>query len=135
MEEPGFWNDSNDAQEKMKELKSLESVVEGFKKLETRFEDIETLIEMGYEEEDESLIEEINEEMNTFVSDFVSLRLSTLLSGEYDSDNAILTLHAEPAVQKAVIGQVCFAVCIRDGRIKKVLKLKCLILLTGMKPE
>lgn len=44
MEEPGFWNDSNDAQEKMKELKSLESVVEGFKKLETRFEDIETLV-------------------------------------------------------------------------------------------
>lgn len=135
MEEPGFWNDSNDAQEKMKELKSLESVVEGFKKLETRFEDIETLIEMGYEEEDESLIEEINEEMNTFVSDFVSLRLSTLLSGEYDSDNAILTLHAEPAVQKAVTGRVCFVVCIRDGLIKKALKLKCLILLTGMKPE
>ncbi len=94
MEEPDFWNDSNDAQEKMKELKSLESVVEGYKKLETRFEDIETLIEMGYEEDDESLIEEINEEMSLFVSDFVSLRLSTLLSGEYDSDNAILTLHA-----------------------------------------
>ena len=135
MEEPGFWNDSNDAQEKMKELKSLESVVEGFKKLETRFEDIETLIEMGYEEEDESLIEEINEEMNTFVSDFVSLRLSTSYRVSMIQIMRYLRFMPEPAVQKAVTGRVCFAVCIRDGLIKKALKLKCLILLTGMKPE
>ncbi|MBE5928716.1 MAG: peptide chain release factor 2 [Lachnospiraceae bacterium] len=94
MEEPNFWNDAENAQERMKELKSLQSVVDGYNNLKQSFSDIETLIEMGYEEEDESLIEEINEEMSSFVSRFVELRLSTLLSGEYDKDNAILTLHA-----------------------------------------
>ena len=78
----------------MKELKSLQSVVEGFEKLEGRFDDIKTLIEMGYEEEDASLIPEIEEEFNEFTKEFNELRLSTLLSGEYDKDNAILSLHA-----------------------------------------
>lgn len=94
MEEPGFWDDTAKAQESMKELKSLESVVDGFAGLKNRFDDIQTLIEMGYEDEDESLIPEIEEELTTFIKDFDTLRISTLLSGEYDSDNAILTLHA-----------------------------------------
>lgn len=94
MEEPNFWNNAEEAQAKMKELKSLQSVVDGFKNLEQSYEDIETLIEMGYEEEDDSLVEEVTAEMKEFVANFTSLRLSTLLSGEYDKDNAILTLHA-----------------------------------------
>lgn len=94
MEEPGFWDDAGKSQQLMKELKSLQSVVEGFEKLEGRFDDIKTLIEMGYEEEDASLIPEIEEEFNEFTKEFNELRLSTLLSGEYDKDNAILSLHA-----------------------------------------
>ncbi len=94
MEEPGFWDDASKAQESMKELKSLQSVVEGYDKLKQRYEDIKTLIEMGYEDEDESLIPEIEEELNTFIHDYEELRITTLLSGEYDSDNAILSLHA-----------------------------------------
>lgn len=94
MEEPGFWDDTGKAQERMKELKSLESVVDGYDSLKNRFDDIQTLIEMGYEDEDESLIPEIEEELATFIKDFDTLRISTLLSGEYDADNAILTLHA-----------------------------------------
>lgn len=94
MEEPGFWDDAAKSQELMKELKSLQSVVEGFGKLTGRFDDVKTLIEMGYEEEDASLIPEIEEELDLFVKEFTELRLTTLLSGEYDKDNAILTLHA-----------------------------------------
>lgn len=94
MEEPGFWDDAAKAQESMKELKALESVVDGYEGLKNRFDDIQTLIEMGYEDEDESLIPEIEEELDTFIHDYDELRISTLLSGEYDADNAILTLHA-----------------------------------------
>ena len=66
MEEPGFWDDAAKSQELMKELKSLQSVVEGFGKLTGRFDDVKTLIEMGYEEEDASLIPEIEEELDLF---------------------------------------------------------------------
>ena len=94
MEEPGFWDNASKAQENMKELKALESVVDGYDSLKNRFDDIQTLIEMGYEDEDDSLIPEIEEELDTFIHDYDELRISTLLSGEYDADNAILTLHA-----------------------------------------
>ena len=94
MEEPGFWDDTAKSQECMKELKSLKSVVEGYDRIEGRFEDVKTLIEMGYEEEDASLIPEIEEEFKKFVDEFTNLRLTTLLSGEYDNNNAILKLNA-----------------------------------------
>lgn len=94
MEEPGFWDNASKAQENMKELKALESVVDGYDSLKNRFDDIQTLIEMGYEDEDDSLIPEIEEELDIFIHDYDELRISTLLSGEYDADNAILTLHA-----------------------------------------
>lgn len=94
MEAPGFWDDPEKSQMSMKELKGLKDCVEGFNQLKGEYEDIETLLEMGYEEEDPSLIPEIEEAMNSFIKDFEELRISTLLSGEYDKDNAILTLHA-----------------------------------------
>lgn len=94
MEEPNFWEDAEKSQEAMKELKSLKNIIDGFHKLESAYEDIETLLEMGYEEEDASLITEIETELNTFIEKYETLRISTLLSEEYDKDNAILTLHA-----------------------------------------
>lgn len=94
MEEPGFWDDTQKSQEHMKELKNLKDTVQKFKELKTAYEDVETLLEIGYEEKDESLIEEVEEALNTFVNEFENLRIATLLSGEYDRDNAILTLHA-----------------------------------------
>lgn len=94
MEEPNFWEDADKSQEAMKELKSLKNIIDGFHKLESAYEDIETLLEMGYEEEDASLIAEIETELNTFIEQYETLRISTLLSEEYDKDNAILTLHA-----------------------------------------
>jgi peptide chain release factor 2 len=94
MEEPGFWDSADRAQVVMKELKNLKDTIDEFSHLKGRFEDVQTLIQMGYEENDESLIQEIEEAMELFIKDFEELKLRTLLSGEYDKYNAILTLHA-----------------------------------------
>jgi peptide chain release factor 2 len=75
-------------------LKGLKDEVETYEGLKTSYEDIETLLEMGYEEEDESIIPEVQAEMDGFVERFEALRIKTLLSGEYDRDNAILKLNA-----------------------------------------
>ncbi len=94
MEEPGFWDNPGNSQKAMTELKHLKDAVEKYAKLESDYEDVMTLIEMGYEENDESLIPEIEEMLNTFIEEYDALRISTLLDGEYDGNNAILTLHA-----------------------------------------
>ena len=94
MEVPGFWDDVETSQHVMKQVNALEAEIDGFQALSRQYEDIETLIEMGYEEEDESLIADIEEELRTFEEQFEKLRISTLLTGEYDESNAILSLHA-----------------------------------------
>jgi len=94
MEAPGFWDDPDRSNLKMKELKNLKDVVEECHKLSTQYDDILTLIEMGYEEDDESMIPEIRAELDEFISEYEELRISTLLSGEYDKNNAILKLNA-----------------------------------------
>nr|WP_206762722.1 peptide chain release factor 2 [Mobilitalea sibirica] len=94
MEEPGFWDDTNKAQGYMKEIKNLKDAIEEFEHLKVRYEDVQTLIQIGYEENDESLIDEIDEAMNLFIKDLEEMKLKTLLSDEYDKYNAILTLHA-----------------------------------------
>lgn len=94
MEAPGFWNDPDSSNEKMKELKNLKDTVMTYHTLQTQYEDIETLLEMGYEEEDESLIPEIRKELESFISVLEDMRITTLLSGEFDKNNAILKLNA-----------------------------------------
>ena len=78
----------------MKELKSLQECIKTVIRLQTSHEDIGVLIEMAYDENDESLIPEIEQELKTFEECFETIRIQTLLSGEYDKDNAIVTLHA-----------------------------------------
>ena len=94
MEAPGFWDDPDRSNKRMKELKNMKDTVEGFRKLETQYDDILTLIEMGYEEEDASLIPEIRGELDEFIGELEELRIGILLSGEYDKNNAILKLNA-----------------------------------------
>ena len=94
MEQPNFWDDAKTSQEHMRELKSLKGVIEEYDRLVSEYEDVEVLLQMAYEEKDESLIPEIEETLNRFVSDFETLKLDTLLSDEYDKENAILTIHA-----------------------------------------
>ena len=92
MEAPDFWDDTEVSQVKMKELKSLKDDVETYAHLTEQYEDIETLLEMGYEENDPSIIPEIQEMLDEFQRDFDNIRVKTLLSGEYDSENAIIKL-------------------------------------------
>lgn len=94
MEEPSFWDDAEKASASMKEVKDLKSVVERADGLSQEYEDILTLIEMGNEEEDASLIPEVEQEYKNFVEEFEDLRITTMLTGEHDRENAILTLHA-----------------------------------------
>ena len=94
MEEPGYWDHAESSQAGMKELSVLKEEAGVYKALQTQYEDIETLLEMGYEEEDASLIPEIEEELKEFQEKFEAMRIKTLLSGEYDKNNAILKLNA-----------------------------------------
>ena len=94
MEAPDFWNDPSVSQKKMQELKSMKDDVATYSELEQGYEDIETMIEMGYEENDASLIPEIQEMLDEFVSTYEAIHLKTLLSGEYDGKKAIVSLHA-----------------------------------------
>lgn len=94
MEAPGFWDDPDRSNKQMKELKQLKDIVDQCNGLKSQYEDIETLIEMGYEAEDVEMIPEIREELDHFIETFEALRISTLLSEEYDKCNAILKLNA-----------------------------------------
>ena len=78
----------------MKELKDMKDDMETYQNLVTQMEDMETMIEMGYEENDPALIPEIQEMLDEFQKDFDNIRIKTLLSGEYDSENAIIKLNA-----------------------------------------
>ena len=94
MEEPNFWDDAEASSNKMKELKALKSDIEAFDKLQSDYDEIETYIELGNEAEDTELCEETKELLDSFIKDFEALRMKTLFTEEYDSDNAIVTLHA-----------------------------------------
>ena len=94
MEAPDFWNDPEVSQNKMKEVKSLKDDVATYAALSAQYDDIETMIEMGYEENDPKLIPEIDQMMKEFVQTYDDIRMKTLLSGEYDRNNAIVSLHA-----------------------------------------
>ena len=94
MEAPDFWDDAEKASADMKELKDLKSIVERADALSMAYDDIMTLIEMGNEEADESLVPEVENEFVQFQKEIEDLRITTMLTGEHDAENAILTLHA-----------------------------------------
>ena len=94
MEEPNFWDNPEEAQEQMKQLSSMKEDRDTYQKLVSAKEDMETLIEMGQEEDDASVVPEIAELMEEFKASFEAIRIKTLLSGEFDKDNAIIKLNA-----------------------------------------
>ena len=95
LEEPGFWDNPEVSQQVMKELKGLQDSVKEIEKLYTDYEDMLLLIDMSAgEDEEEETAEEVAEELQQFEAVFEQLRISTLLIGPYDRDNAIVTLHA-----------------------------------------
>ena len=91
---PEFWNDVENSQKVQKRLAQLKGKVEKFQKLQSSWEDMVTLCEIAVEENDDSLLPELEEQYDAFEKELESMRLGTLLTGEYDSNNAILTFHA-----------------------------------------
>jgi len=84
----------DEPQKILQEIKMLKSKLESFEELYREYEDITTLIEIGLEEREESLIPEAKQEASLFTKHYEQMRISTLLDGEYDRNNAIVTLHA-----------------------------------------
>ena len=94
MEAADFWNDAAQSTAKMKELKSLKDDVSIFSHLQELYEEIDTYITLGYEENDPDLLPEIESLLQEFDGELEELRMKTLLSDEYDDRNAIVSLHA-----------------------------------------
>ena len=90
----GFWNDVEKSQRVQKRLKQLKSKVENYQKLCSGWDDLMTLCEMAIEEDDDSMLPELQSEYADFEKKLEETRLGTLLTGEYDANNAILTFHA-----------------------------------------
>lgn len=91
---PGFWDDLENSQKILQRTGKLKNTVETYDRLCTLYDDLLVLIEMGNEEEDLSLIEEIETSVNELEEGLAQQRLQTLLTGEYDKNNVILTFHA-----------------------------------------
>lgn len=91
---PDFWNDTENSQKVLQRTSGLKNSVASYEKLYARFEDLLTLIEMAIEVDDSSMEEEVKSEHAGFVAQLEAMKLQTLLTGEYDSKNAILSFHA-----------------------------------------
>ena len=92
--EPGFWDNMEQAQKVTQRMAALKDKDASYQKLQSRAGDCMALIEMGDEAEDLSLLPEAQQELEGIRQDIETMRLSTLLTGEYDANNAILTFHA-----------------------------------------
>ncbi|MCD8066723.1 MAG: peptide chain release factor 2 [Oscillospiraceae bacterium] len=92
-EKEGFWNDVKAAQKNQQRIKQLQNRLDSFKKLEGTWDDLYTICVMAIEENDDSMLSELDEGFAEFETKLEQTRLQTLLSGEYDANNAILTLH------------------------------------------
>ena len=94
MQSPGFWDNPEVSNKKVKEAKNLKDTVDMINGLGTQFKDILELIEMGYEENDPEIIPDIQAELDDFKAKLENIRIKTLLSEEYDTNNAIIKIQA-----------------------------------------
>ena len=90
----GFWNDTENSQRVQKRIKTLQHKLDRYEKLSGAWEDMLTMCEMAIEEDDDSMLPDLESEFHSFEETLESMRLETLLTGEYDANNAILTFHA-----------------------------------------
>ena len=91
---PDFWNDMEKSQKILQRSSSLKSKIESYKRLNSSYGDLMALIELADEEGDLSLLPQAQQELKQLREQLDSMRLATLLTGEYDTKNAILTFHA-----------------------------------------
>ncbi|HWP50811.1 MAG TPA: peptide chain release factor 2 [Clostridia bacterium] len=92
--EPGFWDDLDNSQQVLSRTKQLKNRIDEYDALTTKYEDAMILIEIAQEENDESVLQEIDAISGSFFAKLDEMKLSTLLTGDYDDKNAILTFHA-----------------------------------------
>ena len=90
----GFWDDAERAQKVSAKASGVERRIQHYESLISRADDIEVLMELAEESDDQSMVEEIRNEFDSLKADLETLRLQTLLTGDYDACNCILSLHA-----------------------------------------
>ena len=92
--EPEFWNDLEEAKKVQKELTHLKNKRDNFFRLSMLLDDAEVLIELGEEEDDQQVADEVRKKLKVFANEAEALSMETYFTGELDANNAILTLHA-----------------------------------------
>ncbi|MGN1002365.1 MAG: PCRF domain-containing protein, partial [Oscillospiraceae bacterium] len=92
-EREGFWTDVQAVQKNQQRTKQLQNKIDRYAKLQNTWDDLYTICEMAIEENDDSMLEELESGYADFESTLEQVRLQTLLSGEYDANNAILSIH------------------------------------------
>ena len=92
--QPGFWDDPDASQKGVSRMGALKGKIESFRTLETQWDDLMTLCEMAIEENDESMLEELESGFKELEEGVSSQKLQTLLTGEYDHNNVLMSFHA-----------------------------------------
>ena len=92
--EPNFWDDPEKAQAVQQQIGQYKNTIDSFNRMKTNHDDVLAMIELAEEENDESAVDEVKELAEKVKSEFEEQKLATLLTGEYDANNAILTFHA-----------------------------------------
>ena len=124
MSEPDFWTNTEKATRTQKELGALQNDIADYKKLSGQYEELMLLIDMANEDEDASVIDDVRESEQEFEENFDSVRIRTLLSGQYDNSR-----------QKPVIGAVCSSECTHAGLSGMGFRWKCLIRWKGTRQD
>ena len=126
-----FWGDIENSQKVLQRISQLKNKVAAYTSLETAFDDTMTLIELADEEEDLSMFDECREGVTKFEDELEKQTLSTLLNGEYDAKNALLTFHAARAEPRLRTGRRCSFVCISTGARSTTSRSACSTFLTA----
>ncbi|MGM9639921.1 MAG: peptide chain release factor 2 [Faecousia sp.] len=93
-EAPGFWDDPEKSQKIVVQAKQVEAKLEKYARMTSQWEDLTTICEMALEENDDSMLPELQEGFQTLLEEMETARLETLLTGEYDGNNALMSFHA-----------------------------------------
>ena len=122
IEKEGFWDDHEYAQKVLKDKKVLENKIDEFKSLESSLEELELMIELAEEEEEIELLPEIEASYKAFNDKLESVRIKTMLDGEYDLNNAILSIHSGAGLDAQDWAEMSLG-CIQDGQRIRTIKL------------
>ena len=111
----GFWEDLGNSQKVLQRVSMLKNRISAYETLKSNFDDALVMIELANEEGDLDLLPECQESVKAVKKEIEAQTLATLLSGEFDSKNAILTFHAVQGARRRRIGQRCCSACIIIG--------------------